>query len=417
MKLSYTLNKNFIFIFLFIFLNQSCAYLINVDYVKFLNIAINDWILLFDIAVFILLCLKGYKLPTPKYNFKSCIIMMLFISVISSIMAFVNFGQPFMLGFRSHRTILIAFFMYFPIYKLMYNGKIKKEEVMNAIKLYIVFSLCLYFIQFFLSKNKIYFLKVYIGTRYGNDRFYFDPLLMIFYYLYSLNEILNNKRASKKTFLICIFILLEILIVQNYRLAFLGLGVVTLIGVLFSNITKLKKISFILLIFVMGLVFAFFTQTGRDLTNIVFNGGLFSQSTMNIRSSGKRYYLNELKGHYLLGKGYPNNSNYEYAKVVTGAQYQYYLADNGIVGFFFIYGFVGIFWFLFTINKIYNYGRKLKKNKMQISYVLFVYYLLVVCINEIHWYWGTGPFVILLVFVLENIELNELNISKKGVKA
>ena len=54
---------------------------------------------------------------------------------------------------------------------------------------------------------------------------------------------------------------------------------------------------------------------------------------------------------------------------------------------------------------------------MQISYVLFVYYLLVVCINEIHWYWGTGPFVILLVFVLENIELNELNISKKGVKA
>ena len=414
MKNKIIVNKNIILIFLFIFINQSYGYLINPDYTKLFGIAMNDISLLIDILIGIIIILKTKEMKVPKYEYKKIIGWFIAICIIGSLAAFIHFGQPFLVGFRAHRLIIVSMLLYFPVYKLLYFKIIKKEELIKALEAYTIFAVALYFVQFALSKYGIYFLRVYIGSRYGNDRFYFDPLLLDFMYIYELNEILSGKKIRMKSVLICIISILEILIVQNFRLTFLGLAFVTIIGILISKINKRTKIIFLTIILALGIAFFSISDTGRELVKTLFGNNSQPNSTMLVRHAGRDFYFDSIKDKMIFGMGYPNNSAFEPAKVITGAKYHYYLADNGIFGFIFMYGLFGLAWFVTLVIKLLKKGLKMFKNNSGFTYMLFAIFIAVICINEIHWYWNSGPFILGLVLLLSDYEFSNMTGRKSS---
>lgn len=403
MKKTMKINKTIIFVFIFLLINQSFAYLINPDNTKIFGIAANDVVLVFDIVFWMYLMVKNRRLNKPKYEYKYIIFWLILICFVGSLTALINFGQPFFIGFRAHRTIIVSMLLYFPIYKLMYNNVIKKEDVIKGVEAYVVFVVLLYFTQFFLSKFEVYFLKVHIGSRYGNDRFYFDPLLLDFMYIYELNRLLNKKTKSLLPVLICLGIILEILIVQNFRLTFLGLAFVTVLGILFSKVKKRDKVIFMTILIILGTLFLFATDTGKDLVKTFFENNSMN-STMSIRHSGRKFYMNSIEDKMFFGMGYPNNSAYDIAKIITGSEYNYYLADNGIFGFMFMYGLFGIMWFATLIFKLFIDGFRMFKFDRTMTYIFIPIFLITICVNEIHWYWYSGPFILSCMLVFSNYE-------------
>lgn len=391
-------------------MNMSYGYLINADYVKLFGLPMNDIALIIDIIICLIITLGIRNKKSPNYNFKFWCISFLFLVIFSSYQALSLYGQPFVYGFRAQRTLFVFLLLYFPLYKCYYNNIITKNDILNAIKTVVVVELILFIIQFFIA-DKILFLHVYIGQRYGDLRFYVNPLLFILLYIIELNDIINNKMSFKKI-LLMVLIIFEIVVVQKFRLTFIALYITTFLSVLFSKISFNKKMIFVSIVIVFIFCFIFFTSMGKDLLNTILDSNITTSSTMSIRNEGKKYYLNFLKEHPILGAGYPNISSYAPAAEVTGKAYKFYLGDNGVFGFAFIYGIVGLSWLISLFFYFIKHGLNILKTNNNIIYIMFPIFLILTSINEIHWYWDIGPVIFAIFIILFNLEISKVEGEK-----
>lgn len=92
----------------------------------------------------------------------------------------------------------------------------------------------------------------------------------------------------------------------------------------------------------------------------------------------------------------------------AGIDKNYFLVDNGITAFVFIYGIVGLIWLLIWFLKILKDGFNIAKNKKEYTYLLYIVHIVVLLPNIIWWYWSTsGMIVLMLIFALiENEKFN-----------
>ena len=242
---------------------------------------------------------------------------------------------------------------------------------------------------------------VHTAKRYGDIRYYFDPILLDLFLIRNLNNFVNDKKKASSIFFI-ILILFEVMVVQKYRLTSVALILTTVIGLFVGKTNVIKKMGYIFL----AAIFSVFMLNTRLVQDLISEVTVTNKTyTYSIRETGRKLYLNTVHHHPILGGGYPKTTR---ALIAAGAYNNIIFSDNGVFGFMYIYGGVGLIWYITLWISMLLKGFKIYKKKKNIIYLLFPMFFLMTCINELHWYWHHGFIIFILFLTLFEREIKEL---------
>lgn len=390
-------------------INTIGVYFINVNY-DILNLFdYEDFISIFNIIVFLFFSLVTRKKKVKNYNFKIYIIFFIILCIVSSLQANFLFNQGFINGLLAQKEVLSVALLYFPISKIINSDIITKEELYKMINAFALIQLFLFITQYLLS-NKVSFLTVYTAERYGEIRYYFNPILLDLFLVYNLNDYINSSNKKGKFFNILwiALVLFDTMIVQKYRLTSIALILIIILGLLIGKTKIINKLGHI---FVAGL-FSLFMINTRIVQDLILEFTVKTKTyTYSIREAGRKLYLKMLYKHPILGGGYPKS---ETALQAAGNYNKIYFTDNGIFGFAYIYGGLGVIWFVFLWFNMIKKGFQIFNNKHNLIYLLFPLFFVITCINEAHWYWHHGLIIFILFLILFESEYKGIN--SKGVE-
>ncbi len=397
-------DKVIIMFFFILISSQSYFYLID-DKLEILKIQPSDLALIFALfwAAFILGSYQ--KLNLKRMQFAGYIVFFAALIFLSSLQSQLLFGQSIKYGLIQQRRLLIWIFVYFAIELALIKGKFNYEQLVSMIRIIGRIELAIYISQYFLY-DYIHFLYVSVSSRYNDVRFYFTPTLLDFLFMIEMDFLLNkynSKREKIKSGITIVLILFEVMIVQKFRLTTMALICCFVLCVLIKRFSKAIKFIYVM-IAVLGICILLNTTMFRDIIE-QFSLGFTDYGHFGIRADARKLYLEMLAKHPFLGGGYPY---IEDALEASGYYKRMYLVDNGVFGFIYIYGGVGIIWIAALWTKLIKMSRKVFENKNITYFLLFYLFFIVTCINELHWYYDSGIGVFILSLCILDAKYNEL---------
>ncbi len=397
-------DKVIIMFFFILISSQSYFYLID-DKLEILKIQPSDLALIFALfwAAFILGSYQ--KLNLKRMQFAGYMVFFAALIFLSSLQSQLLFGQSIKYGLIQQRRLLIWIFVYFAIELALIKGKFNYEQLVSMIRIIGRIELAIYISQYFLY-DYIHFLYVSVSSRYNDVRFYFTPTLLDFLFMIEMDFLLNkynSKREKIKSGITIVLILFEVMIVQKFRLTTMALICCFVLCVLIKRFSKAIKFIYVM-IAVLGICILLNTTMFRDIIE-QFSLGFTDYGHFGIRADARKLYLEMLAKHPFLGGGYPYIEN---ALEASGYYKRMYLIDNGVFGFIYIYGGVGIIWIAALWTKLIKMSRKVFENKNITYFLLFYLFFIVTCINELHWYYDSGIGVFILSLCILDAKYNEL---------
>ena len=397
-------DKVIIMFFFILISSQSYFYLID-DKLEILKIQPSDLALIFALfwAAFILGSYQ--KLNLKRMQFAGYMVFFAALIFLSSLQSQLLFGQSIKYGLIQQRRLLIWIFVYFAIELALIKGKFNYEQLVSMIRIIGRIELAIYISQYFLY-DYIHFLYVSVSSRYNDVRFYFTPTLLDFLFMIEIDFLLNkynSKREKIKSGITIVLILFEVMIVQKFRLTTMALICCFVLCVLIKRFSKAIKFIYVM-IAVLGICILLNTTMFRDIIE-QFSLGFTDYGHFGIRADARKLYLEMLAKHPFLGGGYPYIEN---ALEASGYYKRMYLVDNGVFGFIYIYGGVGIIWIAALWTKLIKMSRKVFENKNITYFLLFYLFFIVTCINELHWYYDSGIGVFILSLCILDAKYNEL---------
>lgn len=397
-------DKVIIMFFFILISSQSYFYLID-DKLEILKIQPSDLALIFALfwAAFILGSYQ--KLNLKRMQFAGYMVFFAALIFLSSLQSQLLFGQSIKYGLIQQRRLSIWIFVYFAIELALIKGKFNYEQLVSMIRIIGRIELAIYISQYFLY-DYIHFLYVSVSSRYNDVRFYFTPTLLDFLFMIEMDFLLNkynSKREKIKSGITIVLILFEVMIVQKFRLTTMALICCFVLCVLIKRFSKAIKFIYVM-IAVLGICILLNTTMFRDIIE-QFSLGFTDYGHFGIRADARKLYLEMLAKHPFLGGGYPY---IEDALEASGYYKRMYLVDNGVFGFIYIYGGVGIIWIAALWTKLIKMSRKVFENKNITYFLLFYLFFIVTCINELHWYYDSGIGVFILSLCILDAKYNEL---------
>lgn len=393
---SLPIRKHMIILFAIIAWGLSFFHLVG-DESNLLGISIDDIGLVAALMWGVVTWYKLRKCPSPKYEYGFWCVGVIILTVLSSLQAENLFGQPFMLGFRAQRTFLAWAILYFPLQKAIHNGWYSKQDLRTLIRVIGGCELFLFIGQYIL-RNQFLFLQVNTNDRYGEIRFYFQPVWLILLLVTEIDEYVNTNKTEKKLYsgAIIVLVLFEVMVVQKFRLTTIGAVACIVMGLFIARSSVQRKFVYVL---IGGLFLILLSNTTmmQDIFDTLLSGS--ESGNLSIREAGRALYMKTLREHPLLGGGYPNQL-FLPAYIASGANKSILLVDNGVFGFAYIYGGLGVMWFVSLWVKMLRNGYKLFNFDGSVKYFLFPMFFLITGINEAHWYWMNG-FMVLVYFLAE----------------
>lgn len=371
-----------LFIYIIFLLNNNIFGLLN----------ISDDIVLVIVFVFILFITIKYKNLKQRYMFKKEVLFITCLIIISSIVSYKLYGQGIMLGLRAQRKFFIAPLMYFPISKLLGAGVITRNDI-EKIFYRVGISEIIIYTLYYLSGGSIGFLNINFDYRYGDIRLRVNSFNIEILFLIVVNNILNGKNR-KGNLLIGIIDFIFIAFILKTRLLVVGILVIAIVGIFFVRKQWILKIVSVLAIICMIPIALNLTIIKDIITT------LLEDDPNDIRKLGKEYYIEQLQKTPILGRGYINTQSEE-AFRGAGMDKQYYLNDNGIYGFAFMYGFIGMIWIIDIVIRCLKYGINIYKKYNDYLIFLYICYNIIVCMNMASWYWSVnGWFTLIYMFAI-----------------
>lgn len=354
-------------------------------------------------------CTKGEK--RIKYNYKYIVCMYVLIIVISSYKANQYFGQPMFMGIRATRLQLMAMVLYFPITKAIQTGLIKRNDLLNIMYTIATIELIVYSLQFVL----VNFMKfTYIDTseiRGTSARLRFSYILPLVMGMISLGRAMDSNSKHK-----CLNLLYFI------WSAFLLIGIckhrapsiVLIATCIVAYIIWKKNISEKIIYGILCFTICFSFVINLDIVQLTIES-LTNKSSMNntldIRKAGQEYYKEKLKESPIFGYGWPN-SQWKRAVYGSGQQYYYYIEDNGIYGFAYMYGLAGVLLIILLYFKNIKKSIKLYSLNGNAGFLLYNIFEVGNLYIGLHWYYHYYIIPFILMFCLLEYECKE----KKGEK-
>jgi hypothetical protein len=393
-------------IIIFLVVMENMLHLIDVDVIHIAgSINYQDYYLIPFIAIFIHFFISNRN--KTNYNFGLIVILLIVLVFTSSNQASLNFGQPFSLGLRPQRGYVIIFLSYFPLKKLFSKYPELIFEIFTKIMVIGSIAGILYLFQQ-LFYSYFIFLNVMSKTRYGSVRLYFDSALVVVGMLIAADRF---YRSFNFKYLVPIILgILYELLVSKGRLETAVVIIVLFIGFQFGvkKIT-LKTLGYFVSIFVF-LVFV----------NSIYFQGLIEpdqsgvEDTMGIRMEGRTlYYLQLFQNvtNFLFGVGYPNLLH-QRAVDMSGISVNILLADNGMSGFFYVYGFIGVLLVVLYALKMLKYALYVMKVSGNSFYLMFMLFSIFLSYNITFWWWKES-WTFMLVIITASLEVSYKRLIRK----
>lgn len=320
-----------------------------------------------DIAIIILLFYilvsslrYGILIDTRNDKFSFLSISFEAIILIAAVVAYFHWGQDFLTSVLPERYLVVILFSYLTIKMSLGQGDVTSVQLLNMLLFLGKIELTIMIIQFFAQFAGVYFLYAdYNNSIYTYARFAVDGTTVLLVVFYEISNLFSEE-SRKIHSLVWVFMgaIFFFLMVQT-RMTLIGICIAVVIYYLTLNTTiQRKMVMTVVLVCVAILIYN--TSLFQDTINIQESG---SRNTMDIRISAMSFYVDELSDSPLFGAGaYPSSS---IANIDRGRDSGYNLNDNGLFGFAYMYGLIGLIWAVYMYCHLVSKSYKYYKNEGQ----------------------------------------------------
>lgn len=372
-----------------IFISENCFYLFEDDIYKDIGLVIVlAW------SLWTMIKFKNKK--NPPFRFGMCILFTLVLMLTSSLQSRLLYNQSILLGIRPQRYWITWAMTYFPIRKLMYLDYITFDDLKGLLYKIGILELILYTGQYLLAEN-IVFLHVHSYSTYSTSRFYFSNILLCLVLFMRLNDIFNKQNVKHNMFFIA-WIILDIIQIGKMRMTFIAVSTAILFGIIMWRRGGNYKILSVFVI-AIGVVLVSGSEVVQSILPAL--NGTGRSDTLEIREIGRNFYLDIIKNHPILGGGYIN-TQWRPAYIASRQSEGITWVDNGIFGFMYFYGGIGLAWVIALFGKTLSLGCWVKNNMNEYVYLLTPVYWLVAMVSEAHWYFISFMVFVLLICLMED---------------
>ncbi|SUV02259.1 Lipid A core - O-antigen ligase and related enzymes [Priestia megaterium] len=293
------------------------------------------------ILILIFYLISGRLRETVFINMKfkylwSIFILLIVIGILNS---YFLFQQPIWLGIKAAKWYLIIV-IYFLLSYLLINNLISVRKIVNIVISIGFIASIIYIIQFFLY-DKYQFLNVNFLERFGEVRFYQGVNIVIFSLVLGIQRVLEKGKVSIMLAVACSVNFFYILVVANSR----SLTIPLLIALLYILFLQKKFNKTIIIYALLGFSIYLFNSKDSNLFiktfSLLINDISNNDGTFGFRIKEINYYLSEISRNFVLGMGILSESHSP-SYFALGKQFNYYLSDIGMIGFFFKFGIIGV---------------------------------------------------------------------------
>lgn len=322
-----------------------------------LPISIEDLTILVEAFFWLYVIATSRRKIEKKY--KVIIVLAALLVVSSSVMAYVNYGQPLLMGIRAQRSWLMAILMYFPLSQLIKSRKITVPQLMNMLDAINFIYMAIMIAQFIAGPNHL-FLNVRNSIRYGSLRLAIAQSFLCISYFYHLHKLLTQKKCFK-SFLIIAVTLFTVIFVNKGRASTILLIVPSVLMLLSSRLSK-RKLALLGGVILIGVIFLS-SSFGTLFLDSIFGETSTDAGTL-IREVGRVFYIDRVLSsplNTIFGCGF---ANIDWPATYVGIRYGEGITynDNGIYGLIFYYGFSMVVWIVvFTLWLMHDSWKSGKK--------------------------------------------------------
>lgn len=362
-RLKYRFNLDQCFLFVFLMFN------IHVFYLLPSNSITRSLTFIWSLMWLCSTVLRSFSLISVlrKFSFPSLFLILIFIAAFQG---YKIYGQPILMGLSPQRISAADIMVLFPLLVALNKHTLNYTKIMSVVRLIVLIESLFCVIQFFLG-TKFDLLYVHMYIHNGRMRIYADIVLMQFVYFDILNSILQKKINRKKGSLILLSIFTYIYLVAQHRSSILILLSITVAAIFIWKKINITKIVIICLTMFAAFAFLNSVYFSKIMDAIINNTGTFM-----VRSNARTFYLEQLKNNWLLGCGY-SNANWLNAYIYSGMSEGYLLADNGIYGYIFSYGWLGMVWYFIFMIMLFRSGiRKYQRDGNIVLILIFLFFVL-----------------------------------------
>lgn len=368
---------------------------------------LDDFSLLLSIALFVVVFLKYIKFPKSKYEQKFIIFFPIILAIVSSYMGKKVYGQPFMFGFRPQRFFILTSLLYFPLKRMIECDSQNITRIKNLLISLGTIELILYIFQYLLI-NKVVFLSMRVSSRFGEVRLPFESLLLLLYPFIVLNELLNKRNVKRNSILSALSFIYIVVVLKTRMVMFGMVGVITFLILIYRSGAS-KKIYIIFLLLIVGII-GVNTSIGQSYIQSISSENRSIDPNTLIRKEAQEFYITETAKSPITGRGYVNIL-YNDAVIISKYNKGYYFNDNGIIGFYYLYGLIGIGWLLIMFFKLSKLSWRAYKNKSEYWYLGYSIYLVVTSFTLLNCYIQSGAFYIIIILAFLEIDNNYTSIA------
>ncbi|SEA02059.1 hypothetical protein SAMN02910384_00641 [Pseudobutyrivibrio sp. ACV-2] len=400
-------TTNILFVLLFL-IPDRMIFLVNESrFSSLFHIEYTDFVLDIYLCVFLYVILR-YRINILKnYYFSINVLCIIPIAIVAAIVPHVLFGQSIWDGFWAQREFLMLICSYYLFRALIVEKIVSAEYLWNCIyKLSFIVTIVI-IVQHFLARYGIQILDLRYRTRFGvriTNNITFSTILivgsLVLYFSASSNrEKIIGGIGLVMAYYHCIFVL-------QTRIVMVAYGALTIFITMFYRNKIGKKVFYMFII--LGLILVVLqSELGQYLLTSVMDSS--TDKSALIREIGKELYKVEISKSPLVGRGYPHYSCPD-AWSAAGLYDRLNLNDNGMYAFAYIYGFIGLGWYIWITIKMFICSYEAAK-KGDFRFLLFTLFLQIICTNIIWWYWkfSFGSIMTLMLAMMEEYHKNILN--------
>lgn len=355
-------------------------------------ISCSNFLFVFAI-LFSFLTVNKFKRHVKKYDYSGLIAIGLLLSITSAYQASTLYsGQSFLDGLSCSKYMIVGLLMYFPIVALLKAEKLSFDDIVKVFWICAVSQMFVFFIQYIVGPSHV-FLSVYyttpaVDSRVSRIRLYGNTYTILISLIFAVNRICQRKN-KKGDYAYLVAAIAYAVIINKSREYIVSTIVIILVGFVFAKTKSYKK----MFIYVALIIVASNLLTTEFVQGIVYeltHTTLETNSTLAVRLRGQSLYLDALKEHPLLGGGYADVS-IDSAARLSGYTLGYFIADNGVLGYLFRYGYLGLLLIVPVIAVFFINGLRLRKSG-DVVVLMELSTLFVGVINNSRWYDGMGLF-------------------------
>ena len=336
--------------------------------------------------------LIGINSP-KKYMYSKLPILFWGLIIVSSIAANHFFEQSYGLSFRQNRYIFVCMLLYYAIMKAMYSGKILRSDVLSILSFQAVVEIVLFLTQILLA-DYVTFIYAEMETRYGTARLRVSYLLALIFMFFCIDKILNNKNKVWNS-IMALGGASVLVVVCKHRAP----TMILLVTLVIAFFVWKKKTSTKIVVGIFVVIVGVCIVTNSTIVQDAISGIVSGDRNLDYRTTGRVYFLERLKLSPIVGFGEPNENCYA-AQSASGYFDAHLLADNGIFGFLYCHGILGIVWVIALWIKLYKQSIYLYRKKKMYVYLLYVIFETGNLYMGMHWYfYYTLPFIICITLM------------------